>query len=328
MNVLLPSWGQRGRTSDRGFTLVELLVVIAIIGILIALLLPAVQAAREAARRAQCSNNLKQFGLAMHNYHDVHKRFPMQGSPDFNAYSRRNFGWGPMLLPFLEQGSLWDIIKPDVGARMPDADKLYNGEQLLQKPVAVFRCPSDTGPDTNQFYPFPNNSSDASDRYATSNYVGSQAVTRASTATSPLRGIKDIIDGTSNTFMIAERRLQPTPKNVRYTGAIIWGRVGGTDAANVFHPNWKINMPNAGANDYNAYDSAHKCLSHTVSSAHPGGAQFVFCDGSVQFITETIASNPAGNDCMSSNAPDTWGGAGFVYQNLYYPNDGIPIGAF
>ena len=92
----------------RGFTLIELLVVIAIIAILVALLLPAVQQAREAARRASCKNNLKQIGIALHNYHDVHRSFPFGGrSPTRNAGTSWRFG----LLPFLEQNAIFDLDK-------------------------------------------------------------------------------------------------------------------------------------------------------------------------------------------------------------------------
>src|SRR6056297_1076372 len=90
----------------RGFTLVELLVVIAIIGILVALLLPAVQAAREAARRMQCGNNLKQMALAMHNYHDTHKAFPFSYMIDPSNLNVQS--WGTRLLPFIEQSAIYD----------------------------------------------------------------------------------------------------------------------------------------------------------------------------------------------------------------------------
>jgi type II secretory pathway pseudopilin PulG len=118
--------------------LVELLVVIAIIGILVALLLPAVQAAREAARRMQCSNNLKQFGLATHNYHDTYLVFPCEMLLSGN----NRWGWGAFILPFIEQGALYDAVRVGQG-NLPQATTQFNGVPLLQRPVAAFVCPYD-----------------------------------------------------------------------------------------------------------------------------------------------------------------------------------------
>ncbi|CAN5915539.1 DUF1559 domain-containing protein [soil metagenome] len=122
----------------RGFTLIELLVVIAIIGVLIALLLPAVQAAREAARRSQCINNLKQMGIALHNYHDVNDSVPPTGA----ALGPQQFSLKPRILPFMEQVPLYDSINFDVGP----AD--VRNRTLERTLVNAFQCPSDDNPGT------------------------------------------------------------------------------------------------------------------------------------------------------------------------------------
>lgn len=149
----------------RGFTLIELLVVIAIIAVLIALLLPAVQQAREAARRTQCKNNLKQMGLAMHNYLDTHGTFPpgYLGYPAGNGgacstinntnHRGQGWGWGAYLLPFLDQGNLYSQLQPGVFQTVCDqplgaAASLTVGDPaLLRKTLAVFSCPSSADPD-------------------------------------------------------------------------------------------------------------------------------------------------------------------------------------
>ena len=143
----IPHGGSMRRTSKgRGFTLVELLVVIAIIGILIALLLPAVQAAREAARRSQCLNNLKQTALALHNYHDVNKRFPPMAVPTNSPGGWNQVGgdfrsefwsatWVTMILPMMEQSALADQYDP----RLPSAAQ----PAVTGSPIPTLRCPSD-----------------------------------------------------------------------------------------------------------------------------------------------------------------------------------------
>jgi prepilin-type N-terminal cleavage/methylation domain-containing protein/prepilin-type processing-associated H-X9-DG protein len=152
----------------RGFTLIELLVVIAIIAVLIGLLLPAVQKIREAASRMQCTNNLKQIGLALHNYHDVYKSFPLGGVTN-NVCCNTEGGpsWGISILPFLEQGTLYNLYDPK------HTTEHVNNQQLRQTVVKVYDCPSDpragqlmapvSGPAANYNPPL---------QYATSSYKG------------------------------------------------------------------------------------------------------------------------------------------------------------
>lgn len=150
----------RLRSKDRiGFTLIELLVVIAIIAVLIALLLPAVQQAREAARRTQCKNNLKQLGLAWHNYHDAYSTFPpgfvskAWPSPASNGITTEKgiWSWGVFILPYLEQAPMYNLLQP--GTISLDANLAAGGAQLLAltTPLAAFQCASDTGPALNDF---------------------------------------------------------------------------------------------------------------------------------------------------------------------------------
>jgi prepilin-type N-terminal cleavage/methylation domain-containing protein len=141
--------GQCTWSGNRGFTLVELLVVIAIIGVLVALLLPAVQAAREAARRMKCGNNLKQIGLAIHNYHDVHLAFPpghvvQKADPDYSPTADtpiESWGWGAFLLPFVEQSALYNQAGISTGQILQNVI-----DPIALTPVAVYRCPTDPAP--------------------------------------------------------------------------------------------------------------------------------------------------------------------------------------
>jgi prepilin-type N-terminal cleavage/methylation domain-containing protein len=322
---------------QRGFTLVELLVVIAIIGVLVALLLPAVQSAREAARRLQCSNKLKQLGLAFHNYHDTLKVFPPQVLSRAASTGGRPWGWGLLILPYIEQQSLREAFTVNTDLPIPIADTLISGRLLLQDRVAAFRCPSCMGPATNQFHSAPQSSS-SSNWYATSNYVASQDICSPNVGVweGKMRNLQLLTDGTSNTFMIAERRLfvdqvsaaGQVGNSRRQPGGIVWGFVPGSDAGNVFHANWRINTP-VPCPDNTVFFSGHLCRHTGVSSAHPGGAQFVLADGSTRFLSENIASNPAANTCTGpspNNFP--FAGPGFVYQNLYSAEDGTPIGQF
>jgi prepilin-type N-terminal cleavage/methylation domain-containing protein len=140
------------RPTKTGFTLVELLVVIAIIGVLVALLLPAVQAAREAARRSSCANNLKQYGLALHNYADVHGSLPSGGHANWDATGFYSHGWQVRMLPFAEQTALYDQLwvngKDNAGNPVPlqaVGQQQINGKFVREMGIPYARCPSDPG---------------------------------------------------------------------------------------------------------------------------------------------------------------------------------------
>ncbi len=194
-----------------GFTLVELLVVIAIIGILVGLLLPAVQAAREAARRMQCSNNLKQLGLALHNYHSAHKTFsasPVAGTTE-NVGGRYNQAWLAwsglaMLLPYMEQGNVYNQI--DFGWRW-DANRNgnVNNTQGTRTRIAAYTCPSDPGANAS----YTSNMGPTSYCFSAgpaSNWDMRGQKVGFVTLYDPTR-IRDITDGTSNTIAMGEAQI-------------------------------------------------------------------------------------------------------------------------
>ena len=306
-----------------GFTLVEVLVVIAIIGLLIALLLPAVQAAREAARRMQCSNNLRQLGLAMHNYHGALNSFP----PGFmvRGYlagtTPGGWAWGVFLMPFIEQSPLRDKLSP---TRYTLEQVINNPDLLpmLQMPLEVFRCPSSRiGPlRTHQGYPNPKV---ASANYTCCrgffNFSGATHLTKANNGVfygeSGLR-VQDILDGTSNTFALGERtafgsQLQNDASWPSWCGPGGGGTMN-TVSSSVSHP---LNHPTS----MNAF-----------SSEHPGGANFCLVDGSVRFAAQTIRFETAGLDPSNAGDPLAFRQAAAqgrlgTYQLLGARDDGQPI---
>lgn len=277
----------------RGFTLIELLVVIAIIAVLIALLLPAVQQAREAARRSQCKNNLKQIGLAMHSYHSSHNTFP-PGYIAGAAYPATSNGWGwcAQLLPYLDQGPLYNSFNMQVPIENP------TNSPSLSKTLAIMLCPSDqTG--SGQFsitdsggaviVPMAPASSyaatvgdDASDADA---LTGNGVFYRNSHTK-----IADIIDGTSQTVLIGERSFgfvnatwvgAPNNAIVKSGPLNPWQFATATSPIHVqVHNNW-INIltdSDGGLDDF--------------SSLHTGGVQLLFGDGSVRFIASITLDGP------------------------------------
>ncbi|MEX0793343.1 MAG: DUF1559 domain-containing protein [Pirellulaceae bacterium] len=288
-----------------GFTLVELLVVIAIIGVLVALLLPAVQQAREAARRMSCINNMKQIALGVHNYHDTFDRLP----PTHLHYSDSWWGGLALLLPYVEQASLSDTLGVGNGSlrALTVAD-----DPLLQTRVDTFICPSNSSDAINVNF----------NNFGSSNYVLSETVFdwrfrgRATGAAPERLNFTTITDGLSNTIMFGERALL-TERPFRSMGGVWPGLgTGASNAATVGRGNWPPNTPQP--------TSDPTCKRHGWTSLHPGGINVALCDGTVRFVTENIDSLTNYTGCI-----DTWGTpTGRVYQNLYHKDSGQPIGSF
>jgi prepilin-type N-terminal cleavage/methylation domain-containing protein/prepilin-type processing-associated H-X9-DG protein len=320
--------GIRTGRRSKGFTLVELLVVIAIIGILVALLLPAVQAAREAARRMQCSNNVKQIALALHNYHDTHKAFPSAWMLDGNTLNLQC--WGTRVLPFIEQTAIaenWDSAVPAVneGAAFghPAAAVAINLE-LMKTPIEAFICPSaphdsytyngvlpaaETGglvPDDLTW------EAAVSDYCATTGIRGDYAdIAYAGNAGGNRHGalgvmaapiddnrtsrMGDITDGTSNTFLFGERlggdRIY-MGRSLAPAEFQVFGPVNGggwADFLNGEHwPNGSLYDGTLGPDGGPCIINCNNLRSSGFYAMHPGGCQFALCDGSVQFIMSTV----------------------------------------
>jgi len=276
----------------RAFTLVELLVVIAIIGLLIALLLPAVQAARESARRCSCCNNLKQIGLAAHMHHDTYGRLPAgwlgydpaTGQP--SPLGEPGWGWAAKILPFIEQ---LNVEKNLVNYHLSILDPAHAAARTHA--LAVFRCPSDTGKPIFDFdeshggHPHHNPGADDLE-FATANYVGAfgtQDVHVCATLSvgqqcrgdgtmfhnSDLR-LADIADGLSQTFLVGERSSE--------LGYATWiGVPAGDECSPGLVLGSALYAPNSRADH-----------AHNFSSRHPSGTHFLLGDGSVRLVPETI----------------------------------------
>ena len=291
----------RNKTRRRAFTLVELLVVIAIIGVLVALLLPAVQAAREAARRMSCSNNLKQLSLALHNHHDTHGSFP------YGNYAGWGHSWTANILPYMEQDPLYDTIPAPFNDSGwwggTDARSLALIE-LVRTPVKTFRCPSQPGPIRepasinglthrviNSYLAcaggdaqHDNNGTNGMDRSNGMFNAVRHDGSRWKTVNDPFK-MRDVVDGTSNTVMVGEAIYMLNAG----LGCTICDRYlfyhmnsdsgGGSDFSEVmgstFYP-----MNNDAPNN-----SERECA---FGSYHPGGAVFALGDASVRFVTETV----------------------------------------
>ncbi|PHQ36891.1 DUF1559 domain-containing protein [Rhodopirellula bahusiensis] len=294
----------RQTTSTRGFTLVELLVVIAIIGVLVGLLLPAVQSAREAARRMQCGNNLKQIGLGLHVYHDTFNKFPY-------GWDNRGMTWSGHILPQIEQANLYQtLIFQESGLGNWGTDDGPN-EEACETVIPTYRCPSMALPLHMDYNGIPQRVP-ASYRGVAGTLATSDDTSTALPDTISLESLdqdgifyacsktkfRDILDGTSNTIMIGES--YNNPKFVKdgqgmdywYIGAPQTdpcrcdGGTGGTEFSEV--AGVTITPVNA---IKRAPLMSGRLMELAFGSYHVGGAHFLKCDGSVTFLTESLAED-------------------------------------
>jgi prepilin-type N-terminal cleavage/methylation domain-containing protein/prepilin-type processing-associated H-X9-DG protein len=312
---------KRGKAA--GFTLVELLVVITIIGILIALLLPAVQAAREAARRMQCSNNLKQLALAMHGYHDACGGFPIGLTMSRTNLDGPYNTWMVRVMAYLELNAAsdqWNFTEGYSGPPQGPGGTLVN-LNILRTQFAVFSCPSDNAAGR----PFPGGSGTA--KYTRSNYVAcfspdgtmtepqnpgwggdtcnsspslNPAKYRAIFNVNVFRRINDVTDGLSNTVAMSE--------TIAGTDG---GSTGGNDVRGMWWYGWGMQYthhrtPNTMIPDAvwsavasthcvstpeapcNGGSPCHSTIDYAARSKHPGGVNLALGDGSVRFCSETV----------------------------------------
>lgn len=293
--MTIPTSSSEKRRSQSAFTLVELLVVIAIIGILVGLLLPAVQSAREAARRMQCSNNLKQIGLALHNYESANGKLPFCSGGTGTSYSALS-----LLLPYMEQGNLHQ----NINFSRASGDAVNDAVRMTE--VGNFRCPSDqentrpTAGGAVNYYPNKGTTTLWQDTNGNGVFYRNSGI-----------GFRDIIDGTSNTAGFSERLLTdgsnglvspiadvflaPGTPTTADAAVSMCDQVDISNLANQFpmfmgapwingqHGYQHINGPNKrSCGFFPSYASMPS------SSRHTGGVQMLLMDGSVRFISDSI----------------------------------------
>ncbi|MDB4637369.1 DUF1559 domain-containing protein [Planctomycetaceae bacterium] len=322
---------KRQHLRQRGFTLIELLVVIAIIAVLVALLLPAVQQAREAARRSACKNNLKQIGLALHNYHDTYNSLPLGVRNDQG--NRWGMSWFVGILPYVDQAPLYNQLNPSAA----HSGYIGNGAVANRKTISVLACPSspmdpinkDTGRGWTQRphyigisgatngdgFTNPTNSN----QFNTNNCCSAtpQGIRSVNGVLVPSKGLTfaTIQDGTSNTIAVGEcsaffyDAAGNSPRAVNSNHGWMMGTNSGSQRPGNrtfnlttirYAPNTtNDSLPGTGNNDGE---------NNGIYSAHTGGVQILLADGSVRFLSENISM--------------------LTLRRLATRNDGQPVGAF
>ncbi|MEW4562419.1 DUF1559 domain-containing protein [Bremerella sp. JC770] len=316
---------------SKGFTLVELLVVIAIIGVLIALLLPAVQQAREAARRMSCTNKMKQIGLAIHNYHDTFLRFPAGGIVDEKV--TKGYGdnwcnsgdatqrtpWTVMILPFLEDRALYeqfDMTRRFSASFTSQVDSANPNYSLWYLANPNYQCPSDpaAGSEVNNLNYFGvqggGSASEVNCSGGNSNVFFVNGIIYANSDTR----MRDVTDGTTKTFLVGETKYHLTEAGTTSTFYLSWAssiRLGSGSTmphpvtmAGAYEP---INSRTAtgGVQPQSGSDS-RTGYSRLFGSFHPGGCNMLMADASVHFLAETIDLD--------------------IYRQMGIRNDGQPVG--
>lgn len=353
----------REQPSRPAFTLIELLVVIAIIGVLIALLLPAVQQAREAARRSQCKNNLKQIGLALHNYHDTHGALPPGYIDTINGAGQDGgWAWTAQILPFLDQFALYqtfDFTRHPWGAVTPNGSTAANHAGCSVS-LPAFSCPSDTKPKTT-VTPGTASQPGYHEKLATTSYQGNyssfgdspcnpnfggngnpimtrQDLTNGVFTVNGVVRFKDITDGTSCTIFAGEvcwREGQHGSKNQNLYGVVnINGYAncvssGGIDTNTDSTGPFRVVRTGKVPMNARVGDATDSYYGRGFHSNHIGGAHFLLGDGSVRFISEFIEHTATGFvSAPTPSNPNFLASNYGLYQKLFSRNDGLIASGF
>ncbi|MCG6155784.1 DUF1559 domain-containing protein [Rubinisphaera margarita] len=327
----------------KAFTLIELLVVIAIIAILVALLLPAVQQAREAARRSSCKNNLKQLGIAMHNYHDTHGVLPPLSNAGLGSDRAHQYSWTLHVLPYIEQSALYDAIMGQAaGTGLPYSYNAFTFLGTNTTPIAGLMCPSDIVPSA-----FVNAALSYKASVGDHIFENDEAsITRGVFRRNGRTGFRDITDGLSNTALFAEvvmgladtrdtttgvatfapatavadatparcRALvdPANPKQFLTSATIVGGGANRCRGCRIWD-----GRPHYSATVFAMSPNGPACLAtttgdnwslSTLSSRHQGGVQVVLADGSVRFVSENIdAGNQSGQISQTTGTASPYG---------------------